>query len=97
MDRQTLTFYQENILKLHGKSVMHRDAQDCELAFVQFQRNGGIPMAFEKENVAQGVAVQCALKVVYWLCKEEVVHTTTYVSNRFDNKSGVHLPRGAQR
>ena len=37
-------------------------------------------MAFEKGIAAQRVAVQGALKVVYWLCKEEVAHTTKYES-----------------
>ena len=37
-------------------------------------------MAFEKGIAMQRVAVQGAVKVVYWLCKEEVAHTTKYES-----------------
>ena len=36
-------------------------------------------MVFEKGIAVRTVAVQGALKVVYWLCKE-VVHTTKYES-----------------
>ena len=48
----------------------------------QSQCDGGIRMAFEKgiHVAAQRVAVQGALKVVYWLCKEEVAHTAKYES-----------------
>ena len=70
----------KDILKHHGESVMHRDAQDRELTLVQSQRDGGTRMAFEKGISLQRVAVQGALKVVYWLCKEEVTHTTKYKS-----------------
>ena len=75
-----LSCIRKDILKRHGESVMHRDAQDRELALVQSQRDGGVRMAFEKGIAAQRVAVQGALKVVYWLCKEEVAHTTKYES-----------------
>ena len=68
------------MLKRHGESVMHRDAQDREVSLVQAQRDGGLRMAFEKGIAAQRVAIQGALKVVYWLCKEEVAHTTKYES-----------------
>ena len=92
-----LRFIRKYILKYHTDSVMHRDAQDCELTLVQSQHDGGIRMDFEKGTVAQRVAVQCALKVVYWLCKEGHAYNHVRISNRFGNKSGVHLPGGAQR
>ena len=75
-----LSCIRKDILKHHGESVMHRDAQDHELTLVQSQRDGGIRMAFDKGIAAQTVAVQCAVKVVYWLCKEQVAHTTKYES-----------------
>ena len=37
-------------------------------------------MVFERAIAAQRVAVKGAMKVVYWLCKEEVTHTTKYES-----------------
>ena len=70
----------KDILKSHSESVMHRDAQDRELTLVQSQRDGDIRMAFEKGIAAQRVAVQGALKVVYWICIEEVAHKTKYES-----------------
>ena len=75
-----LSCIRNDMLKRHGESVMHRNAKDHETTLAQSQRNGGIRMAFEKGIAAQRVAVQGALKVVYWLCKEEVAHTTKYES-----------------
>jgi hypothetical protein len=48
----------------------------------RLDRDGGIRMAFERPPgiAAQRVAVKGAMKVVYWLCKEEVAHTTKYES-----------------
>ena len=70
----------KDLLKHHGESVMHRNAEDHETTLAQSQCDGGIRMAFEKGIAAQRVAVQGAMKVVYWLCKEEVAHTTKYES-----------------
>ena len=71
-----LSCIRKDILKRHGESVMHRDAQDRELTLVQSQRDGGIRMAFEKGIAAQRVAVQGALKVVYWLMIND--HNSNY-------------------
>ncbi len=63
----------KDLLKRHGELVMLRNR---EKALAQSQRDGGIRMAFERGIAAQRVAVKGAMKVVYWICKEEVAHTT---------------------
>ena len=46
----------------------------------QALRDGGLEMAFQQQVVAQRKAVIGALKVVYWLVKEEIAYTTKYES-----------------
>ena len=74
------SYIRKDILKRHSNSVMHQDAVDRELTVSQSQRDGGIRMAFEQGIAAHRNAVIGAMKVIYWLCKEEVAHTTKYES-----------------
>ena len=69
-----------DIIDRHSKSAMHREAVEKEVLLKQSARDGGIARAFEKRVTAQRNAVVGAMKVVYWLAKEEVAHTTKYES-----------------
>ena len=46
----------------------------------QSTRDGGIARALEKQITLQRNAVVGAMKIMYWLAKEEVAHTTKYES-----------------
>ena len=69
-----------DIIDRHSKSVMHREAVEKEALLKQSMRDGGIARAFEKLVTAQRNAVVGAMKIIYWLAKEEVAHTTKYES-----------------
>ena len=51
---------------------MHREAVEKEALLKQSSRNRGIARVFEKQITAQRNAVVGAMKVLYWLAKEEV-------------------------
>ena len=59
---------------------MHKEAVEKEALHRQSVRNGGIVRAFEKQVTAQRNAVVGGMKLIYWLAKEEVAHTTKYES-----------------
>jgi len=59
---------------------MHKQAQQLEATRVASERDGGIRQAFSSRVVAQRKALVGALRVLYWLAKEEVAHTTKFTS-----------------
>ena len=59
---------------------MHLEAQEIEHTRQSVQRHGGIQKAFTSRIELQRKAVVGDLKAVYWLAKEEIAHTTKYVS-----------------
>ena len=69
-----------DIINRHSKSAMHREAVEKEVLLKQSMRDRGIARAFEKQVTAQRNAVVGAMKIIYWLAKEEVAHTTKYKS-----------------
>ena len=61
-------------IKKHASSKMHKRALEAEL----HKATGGIPQAFsEALNIETKAAIGCC-KCLYWLCKQEISHTTTY-------------------
>ena len=70
----------KDVIDRHSKSAMHREAIEKETLRKQSSRDGGIARAFERQITAQRKAVVGAIKVMYWLAKEEVAHTTKYES-----------------
>ena len=58
---------------------MHREAVEKKTLLKQ-SRRGGVARAFEKQITLQRQAVVGAMKIIYWLAKEEVAHTTKYKS-----------------
>ena len=69
-----------DVVERHSKSAMHKEAVEKEALLRQSARDGGIARALEKQVSAQRKAVVGAMKVLYWLAKEEVAHTTKYES-----------------
>ena len=59
---------------------MHAEAMERERARLSSQRSGGIQQAFSQQVVLQRKALIGALKMVYWLAKEEVAHTMKFAS-----------------
>ena len=59
---------------------MHAQAMEREGARLSSQCSGGIRQAFSKQVVVQQKALIGTLKMVYWLAKEEVAHTTKFAS-----------------
>ena len=68
----------KDCIERHKKSEVYARSVDLELHREQAVREGGIMMAFQQQVVAQRKAVIGALKVVYWLAKEEIAYTTKY-------------------
>ena len=69
-----------HILERHEKSAMHREAVERETYRLSSQRDGGIKQAFSKTVMVQRKALVGALKMLYWLAKEEIAHTTKFTS-----------------
>ena len=73
-------YLQKHMLERHQQSKMNLEAQFIEHTRQSAQHHGGIQKAFTSRIKLQRKAVVGALKVVYWLAKEELAHTTKYVS-----------------
>ena len=69
-----------DVIDRHSKSAMHCKAVEKEALLKQSTRDGGIARAFEKQITARRNAAVGAMKIIYWLAKEEVAHTTKYKS-----------------
>ena len=74
------TSLRKDCIEHHSNSEVHARSAELELNREQAVRDGGIVMAFQQQVVAQRKAVIGALKVVYWLAKEEIAYTTKYES-----------------
>ena len=74
------TCIRKDVIARHSKSAMHREAIEKEMLYRQSSRDGGITRAFDRQVTAQRRAVVGAMKIIYWLAKEEVAHTTKYES-----------------
>ena len=64
----------------HQRSQIHLQSVEAEKARVDAIRSGGIVAAFDQQVSLQRQAVIGALKIVYWLVKEETAHHTKYES-----------------
>ena len=71
-------YLRKDMLERHEKSVMHRDAKECETTRMASQCNGGIRQAFSQRVIFQRKALTRDLKMIYWLAKEKVAHTTKF-------------------
>ena len=65
------------MLQRHKTSAMHKEDEQLETARLSSQRDGGIRQAFSARIMLQRNALVGALKLIYWLAKEEIAHTCT--------------------
>ena len=68
----------KDMLSRHERSVMHREALEQERACKMVRARGGIKEALDKQVTLQRQALIAAMKCLYWLCKQEIAHTTNY-------------------
>ena len=59
---------------------MHKEAEELKAARLASQKDGGIRQAFSSRIMVQRKALIGALKLMYWLAKQEVAHTTKFTS-----------------
>ena len=64
----------------HQKSQIHIESVRAERDKVESSSSGGIVAAFSQQVNLQRLAVVGALKIIYWLVKEEIAHHTKYES-----------------
>ena len=74
------THLRKDMLQRHQGSDMHRRAEEMETTRLASLRDGGIVRAFSARVSVQRKALVGALRIVYWLAKEEVAHTTKFKS-----------------
>ena len=67
------TTIRKDMLGRHEFSAMHKE---CACRMVKAR--GGIREAMQEQVVLTRTAVVGAMKCLYWLCKEEMPHTTKY-------------------
>ena len=58
---------------------MHREALEQERACQVVKVRGGIKEVMQEQVVLQRETVIGAMKCLYWLCKQEIAHTTNYM------------------
>ena len=64
-------------LTRHARSDTHKEAIAFEGARVL--TNTSLSTALEKESCINEMAMESAMKCLYWLCKRELPHTTNYL------------------
>ena len=66
-------------LRRHEHSQSHADACVLETQLCLSRKDGGIQQSFAAIESAERKAMIAAMKCLYWLCKQEIAHTTNYV------------------
>ncbi|XP_038075866.1 uncharacterized protein LOC119743514 isoform X1 [Patiria miniata] len=61
-------------------SLMHQTAEEMELSLKLAEKTGGVQEALSQQVNLQRTAFVTALRLLYWLAKEEVAHTTKFPS-----------------
>ena len=74
---QTLT---RQSLRKHASSDSHKDAVTLETQLCLSTRDGGISAALSTVQSAERRAMIGAMKCMYWLCMQEIPHTTNFSS-----------------
>ena len=74
------TYLRKDVLQRHKTSQMHKDAEVLKVQRLASQRDGGIAQAFSAHVLINRKALIGALKMMYWLAKEEIAHTTKFSS-----------------
>ena len=78
VDLPCVTVTQQS-LKRHEASQSHADARKLEAQLCLSRKDGGIEQAFATVESAERKAMIAAMKCLYWLCKQEIPHTTNYM------------------
>ena len=68
----------KDMIQRHADSSMHKEALDRKSTRLSVLRQGGIQQAFQRQVSVQKKALVGALKIVYYLAKEEIPLTTKY-------------------
>ena len=74
---------------------MHRDAEACEADRLASQRDSGIVQACSSRVTRNWKALIGTLKMMCWLAKEEVPHTTKFSSLWFSLVRELNLGKNA--
>ena len=72
--------YREDKIKAHMRSFSHKEASKLQAEAEESARTGGIRQSFETSITIERKAFIAALKVMHWLAKEEIAHTTKFES-----------------
>ena len=64
----------------HKEFKMHQEREELETTRLVSRKDGGIRQAFSARITVQRKALLGALKLTYWLAKQEVAHTTKFSS-----------------
>ena len=67
-------------VKKHARSDTHRSSEQLEAMSVTASGDGGIVQAFEHVLALKKKAVEGGMKILYWLCKNEVAHFSKFES-----------------
>ena len=65
----------KDVLSRHESSAMHKEALEQERACRAVKARGGIAEAMQEQLL---LSRKGAMKCLYWLCKQEIPHTTNY-------------------
>ena len=74
------TYLRKDMLQRHKTSQMHKNAEVFEAQRLASWRDGGIAQAFSSRVLINRKALIGAIKMMYWLAKEEIAHTTKFSS-----------------
>ena len=74
------TYLRKDLLQRHVSKIMYQDAEAREAERLASQRDGGITQAFSACVMINRKGLIGALQMMYWLAKEQVVHTTKFAS-----------------
>lgn len=66
------------MLTRHQDSAMHKEALEQERACQVVKLRGSIREAVQKQTTLQRGALISAMECLYWLCKQEIPHSTNY-------------------
>lgn len=72
--------YREDKIKSHLHSYSHKLASEQQAQAEESARSGGLRQPFETSVTVERKAFIAALKVMHWLAKEEIAHTTKFES-----------------
>ena len=72
------TILHKDMIDRHSQSNMHKEAMEREAIWLSVEHHGGIQQAFQRQVCVQRRALVDALKIVYYLAKQEIPLTTKY-------------------